>query len=218
MRTIIGLFTLAGAIALSGCSATKAVEVTKPDLSKIAQGLSQISPQPTSITATKSDQTHQQTNDEYYFTQADQHPEKALIDAINSSTQTLDIAIYSLTHPEIVAAIKEAKKRGVAVRIISDKIQSGGKTQEEALKLLGSAGIPMKINKHSGLMHLKVTIADKKIVTTGSYNYSKAASTTNDEVLMVIRNEDAAKSFTEQFERMWNDTKGFESVDKKIAK
>ena len=137
---------------------------------------------------------------------------------INSSTQTLDIAIYSLTHPEIVAAIKEAKKRGVAVRIISDKIQSAGKSQTEAMKLLGSAGIPMKINKHSGLMHLKVTIADKKIATTGSYNYSKSASTDNDEVLMVIRNEDIAKSFTEQFERMWNDTKGFEALDKKIAK
>jgi phosphatidylserine/phosphatidylglycerophosphate/cardiolipin synthase-like enzyme len=65
-----------------------------------------------------------------------------------------------------VAAIKEAKKRDVVVRIISDKIQSTGKTQDEALKLLGSAGIPMKINKHSGLMHLKVTIADKQVATT----------------------------------------------------
>ncbi|OPH51927.1 hypothetical protein BC351_34510 [Paenibacillus ferrarius] len=122
-----------------------------------------------------------------------------------------------MTHPDIVAAIKDAKKRGVQVRVITDKIQSEGKAQVEALKLLGSTGIPMKVNKHSGLMHLKVTIADKKVVTTGSYNYSKAASTTNDEVLMVIHNEDAAKSFSEQFDRMWNDTKGFESIDKKIA-
>ncbi|OPH62184.1 phospholipase [Paenibacillus ferrarius] len=159
----------------------------------------------------------QQANDEYYFTKADQHPEKALIDVINSSKTTLDIAIYSLTHPDIVAAIKEAKKRGVVVRIITDKIQSSGKTQEEALKLLGSSDIPMKVNKHSGLMHLKVTIADKQVVTTGSYNYSKAASTTNDEVLMVIRNSDAANTFSEQFDNMWNDTKGFEKIEKKIA-
>nr|WP_290439078.1 phospholipase D-like domain-containing protein [Paenibacillus sp. GP183] len=47
---------------------------------------------------------------------------------MNSSKQTLDIAIYSLTHPDIVSAIKEANKRGVAIRIISDKIQSAGKT------------------------------------------------------------------------------------------
>jgi phosphatidylserine/phosphatidylglycerophosphate/cardiolipin synthase-like enzyme len=159
----------------------------------------------------------QQVGDEYYFTQANQHPEKALINVINSAKQTLDIAIYSLTHPDIVSAIKEAKKRGVVVRIISDKIQSAGKTQDEALKLLGSAGIPMKINKHNGLMHLKVTIVDKKVVTTGSYNYSQAASTSNDEVLMVIHDEATAKAFTDQFERMWNDTKGFETLQKKIA-
>lgn len=214
MRKIIKLIALSGALALSGCSA-KALETVKPDFSKTAQVVSQ-SPQPTATPQVKSDQL--QKKDEYYFTQADQHPEKALIDVINSSAQTLDIAIYSLTHPEIVASIKEAKKRGVAVRIISDKIQSAGKSQTEAMKLLGSASIPMKINKHSGLMHLKVTIADKKIATTGSYNYSKAASTDNDEVLMVIHNEDIAKSFTEQFERMWNDTKGFEDIDKKIAK
>jgi phosphatidylserine/phosphatidylglycerophosphate/cardiolipin synthase-like enzyme len=75
----------------------------------------------------------------------------------------------------------------------------------------------MKINKHNGLMHLKVTIADKKVVTTGSHNYSQAASTSNDEVLVVIHDEVSAKTFTEQFERMWNDTKGFETLQMKIA-
>jgi hypothetical protein len=54
-----------------------------------------------------------------------------------------------------VSAIKKTKKRGVVVRIISHKIQSASKTQDEALKFLGSAGIPMKINKHNGLMHIE---------------------------------------------------------------
>jgi phosphatidylserine/phosphatidylglycerophosphate/cardiolipin synthase-like enzyme len=182
---------------ISGCGSTS------------KSGLTQTTTQPSSVV--------KQVGDEYYFSQASQHPEKALIDVINSTKQTLDIAIYSLTHPDIVSAIKEAQKRGVAVRIISDKTQSAGKTQDEALKLLGSAGIPMKVNKHNGLMHLKVTIADKKVVTTGSYNYSQAASTSNDEVLMVMHDEAAAKAFTDQFERMWNDTKGFETLQKKIA-
>ncbi|MCU6793974.1 phospholipase D-like domain-containing protein [Paenibacillus sp. WQ 127069] len=83
--------------------------------------------------------------------------------------------------------------------------------------IIGSAGIPMKINKHCGLMHLKITIADKKVATTGSFNYSKPASTTKDEVLMVMRGEEVAKSFTEQFEKMWNNTKEFETIEKKIV-
>jgi phosphatidylserine/phosphatidylglycerophosphate/cardiolipin synthase-like enzyme len=216
MRRIFGILTLLIFIVLTGCmkgSTDSSKNLKASSVQPTTLPIVQPSPQPTAAI----DQVKQQTNIEYAFSQAHQHPEKMLIDVINSTKETLDIAIYSLTHPDIVAAIKEAKKRGVTVRIISDKIQSTGKTQDEALKLLGSAGIPMKVNKHNGLMHLKVTIADKKVATTGSYNYSQAASTSNDEVLMVIHDEAAAKAFTDQFERMWNDTKGFETLQKKIA-
>ncbi|CAG7651223.1 phospholipase D-like domain-containing protein [Paenibacillus allorhizosphaerae] len=196
MKWIKSIIAILLAASLAGCSASYAK-------------------QPESVPTSKS--ISADTKLEWAFTKADQHPEKVLIDVINGTKETLDIAIYSLTHPDIVKAIKEAKSRGVAVRIITDKIQSGGKTQVEAMKILGSAGIPMKINSHSGLMHLKVTISDKTVVTTGSYNYSKAASTTNDEILMVIRDPEVTKSFSEQFERMWADKKGFETIEKFIA-
>jgi phosphatidylserine/phosphatidylglycerophosphate/cardiolipin synthase-like enzyme len=166
---------------------------------------------------TASTTTLKNTQVDWAFTQAGQHPEKLLIDVIRSAKSTLDIASYSLTYPDIIQSIKDAKKRGVSVRVISDKIQSSGKAQKEALKILGSSGIPIKINTHSGLMHLKVTIADKRIATTGSFNYTKAASTTNDEVLMVVHDETVAKSFAEQFQGMWNDTTGFKSIDAKIG-
>ncbi|MCC3375471.1 phospholipase D family protein [Cohnella sp. REN36] len=151
------------------------------------------------------------------FTQADQHPEQRLVEVIDGARRTLDVAIYSLTYPDIVQAIKNAKKRGVDVRLVTDRIQSGGKSQQEALKLLGSAGIPIKINRHSGLMHLKMTVADREVATTGSFNYSKSASTTNDEMLVVVRNPEVAAAFADEFERMWKDDKGFETITPSIA-
>ncbi|WP_308634868.1 phospholipase D-like domain-containing protein [Paenibacillus silvisoli] len=154
---------------------------------------------------------------EWAFTQDGGHPDQLLIRVINEAEASLDIAIYSLTKPDIVDAIKKAKKRGVKVRIITDRTQSKGKSQKEALKLLGSAGIPMKVNKHSGLMHLKMTIADGKTATTGSFNYSKSASTDNDEILMVLRNSEVAESFAQQFQEMWGDTEGFEAITPIIA-
>ncbi|WP_258171343.1 phospholipase D-like domain-containing protein [Paenibacillus sp. R14(2021)] len=154
---------------------------------------------------------------EWAFTQAEQQPDQLLIGVIDGAADTLDIAIYSLTKPDIVDAIKQAKKRGVSVRIITDRIQARGKSQKEALKLLGSAGVPLKINKHSGLMHLKITIADGKTATTGSFNYSKAASTDNDEVLMLLHNSDIAASFEKQFQAMWDDTAAFEAITPIIA-
>ncbi|MFD2329911.1 phospholipase D-like domain-containing protein [Cohnella sp. GCM10020058] len=156
-------------------------------------------------------------NVQWAFTQDDQHPEKLLIGVIQGAKETLDVAIYSLTYPDIVAAIRDAHRRGVAVRLLTDRIQSSGKTQKEALKLLGSAGIPIKINSHSGLMHLKMTVADGQVATTGSFNYSKAASTTNDEMLVVLRDAAAAASFEEAFERAWNDRDGYETLSVAIA-
>jgi len=157
------------------------------------------------------------SNMEIYFTRAGDKPEQALIEVIAGSQETLDIAIYSLTHPDIVAAIRDAANRGVRVRIIEDKQQAGGKSQKEALKLLGSAGAALKINKHSGLMHLKTTIADGEVVTGGSFNYSKAASTGNDEVLTIYRSPQVARDFTNQFEAMWTDDTRFEPIDRYIA-
>lgn len=212
MKKYFGLLALIAILMTSGCTkAEPQKEVTAP-VHKTEPGSQTSEPAKQPVKQLVS------ANVEYAFTRADQHPEKVLIDVINSAKGTLDIAIYSITHPDIVAAIRDAKKRGVAVRVITDKAKSEGKAQQEALKILGSAEIPTKVNSHNGLMHLKVTIADKKVVTTGSYNYSKPASTTNDEVLAVIREEGAANTFSDQFEKMWNDTKNFKLIEKKIVK
>ncbi|MBB6638212.1 phospholipase D-like domain-containing protein [Cohnella thailandensis] len=190
----IGGLALAVGLLLSGCAAG---EMTgKPEADAAALSGNQV---------------------EWAFTQADQHPEQQLVSLIGEAKETLDIAIYSLTYPDIVQAIKDAKARGVGVRLITDKIQSGGKSQKEALKLLGSAGIPMKINSHSGLMHLKMTIVDGAAATTGSFNYSKSASTTNDEIFVIFRNADIARSFEEQFDAMWTDEDRFETIAPTIA-
>ncbi len=142
----------------------------------------------------------------YYFPRAGQHPDIALADVINSSKSSLDIAIYSLTKPNIVNAIAAAKKRGVAVRIITDRDESSSKSQARELNILIGAGIPIKINSHKGLMHLKVTIADDSTVTTGSYNYTNEATYDNDEVLVIIQSPSMAQDWDSEFGRMWADT------------
>lgn len=148
---------------------------------------------------------------EYYFPRAGQKAEPQLISIINSAQKTLDVAIYSLTDSKVGSAITQAHGRGVSVRIITDREQASGQYEKALLKGLVKAGIPVKIDTHSGLMHLKVTVADGKIATTGSYNYTKSAEESNDEVFVVLRDEKAAKDFDAEFGKMWNDTKNFRS-------
>jgi phosphatidylserine/phosphatidylglycerophosphate/cardiolipin synthase-like enzyme len=146
---------------------------------------------------------------EYYFPRAGQHPDQELINVINSAKSNLDIAIYSITKDNIVQAIAAAKGRGVTVRLISDKEESADQYQVKALDTLESDGIPVKINHHSGLMHMKVTIADNSTVTTGSYNYTDEATDENDEVLVIIHDPTIAQNFDTEFTTMWNDTKNY---------
>lgn len=146
---------------------------------------------------------------QYAFSQESQHPEKLLNQVIQNAQKTLDIAIFSITEKSIVQSILDAKARGVAVRIITDEDQSDGKGQKAVLEKFKNAGIPIKMDHHSGYMHLKVTIADQKTVTTGSFNYSASAVRRNDEVLVVIPDDTMAKQWTKVFEDMWEDDKNF---------
>ncbi|ALS09982.1 hypothetical protein ABE82_26595 (plasmid) [Paenibacillus peoriae] len=153
------------------------------------------------------------SNIQYAFSQEDQHPEKLLDQVIEESQKTLDIAIFSITEKSIVSAILDAKQRGVDVRIITDEDQSEGKGQKAALEKLKNAGIPIKVDHHSGYMHLKVTIVDQEVVTTGSFNYSASAVRRNDEVLVVIPDREMAKQWTRVFDSMWKDDKNFLSFN-----
>jgi phosphatidylserine/phosphatidylglycerophosphate/cardiolipin synthase-like enzyme len=146
---------------------------------------------------------------QYYFPRAGQAPEPVLVSLINSAKTSVDMAIYSFTDTNIANAIIKDKKRGITVRVMSDKEESTNSYQKAVLTSLKKAGIPVKINKHSGLMHLKVTIVDKATATTGSFNYTKAAETENDEVFVVLKDATVAKNFDNEFSTMWNDTKNY---------
>ncbi|MDQ7094284.1 phospholipase D family protein [Desulfosporosinus sp. PR] len=192
-------------LALAGCSASTPIANASPN-----QATSTIAA--TSPTTEQTASTTSNDKIEYYFTRAHQHPEQALESQISSAKSTLDIAIYSLTKKDIVDSIIAAKKRGVDVRIITDHIESKTKSEASELPLLKSAGIPLKEDTHSGLMHMKVSIIDKSVVTTGSYNYTQNASTDNDEVLVIIHDAKIASDWTNEFEQMWEDTKDYAEI------
>jgi phosphatidylserine/phosphatidylglycerophosphate/cardiolipin synthase-like enzyme len=224
--------SIAVALSLSGCSSAKnqpgaasqstaaTVQSTAPtvnatptsltDQPKDAQKTLDAPKQPT--TATDAAATAEQPKIEYAFTHDKGHPEKMLIGVINEAKTSLDIAVYDLTNKDIVAAILEAKKRGVKVKIITDQQEAKTKAQAAQLKALKAAGIPIKENKHNGLMHLKVTIADKSVLTTGSFNYTLAAATSNDDVLVVIHDPKMAQDWDTEYEKMWADKMNYQDL------
>ena len=94
MRKVIVLVSLIIVVVLSGC--TKAAPATSSET--LTRAVS-TQPAPLAVTQTttpkpldsssSTDQSTQSNDTKYYFTQAGQHPEKALIDVINSQPKRL---------------------------------------------------------------------------------------------------------------------------------
>lgn len=147
---------------------------------------------------------------DYIFTKGGKSAKQKLIQIIENSKKTVDIAIFTVTDKDIISHLCFATKRGVKVRLITDKKQTNSiKYQKDCIQKLIMNEIPVKINSHSGFMHLKLIISDNTTVATGSYNYTKAADRSNDEVVVFINNKKLATEWTKKFETMWHDSTNF---------
>jgi phosphatidylserine/phosphatidylglycerophosphate/cardiolipin synthase-like enzyme len=127
--------------------------------------------------------------------------DQVFISWINASQKTLDGAIYGLTDENIAYALVQAKRRGVRVRVVHDKVQAAGK--RDVSEVLLNAGIPVHIRRGSegGILHHKFLIIDSSYVITGSFNWTNNASDKNDENFIVI--DDQTPAFQKEFDRLW---------------
>ena len=115
------------------------------------------------------------------------------------------VAMYGLTYPPAVRALVAAKRRGVDVRVLTDRERLRDQKQMLALETLRLAGIPIRINHHDSLMHLKQVVVDDRVNTTGSMNLTTSGNEYNDERLDVVSDPVSTLQAKHKFLRMWND-------------
>ena len=122
---------------------------------------------------------------------------KMVIEQIKCAVNTIDIAAYSITDSEIIAALNDAKENGVEIRLLLDKVQAAGR------KSISRTWKDCCIDIRSGLMHDKIMIIDGNVLITGSYNFTNNARKSNDENLLVIFDGNIIKKYENQFEILW---------------
>ncbi len=121
---------------------------------------------------------------------------------IDSAQRSVLVAVYVFTSDPLADALIRAHQRGVEVRVVIERGEAEGRGSEyERLK---SAGILIRLDGNSGLMHHKFMVIDEQIVVTGSYNWSAAAEDRNDENVVAIDDREIASLYVEEFERVWN--------------
>ena len=139
---------------------------------------------------------------EVYFSPQDGTLEY-ILSAINSAQESIYFLAYSFTSDELAEALIEKAKSGVTVSGVFDEDQYHSNSGTEFDTLRG-AGIDVRLDGNSRLMHHKVFIIDGKIVITGSYNFSNNAEHNNNENTLIIHNQDIAAEYLAEFERIYN--------------
>jgi phosphatidylserine/phosphatidylglycerophosphate/cardiolipin synthase-like enzyme len=120
---------------------------------------------------------------------------------IERTEQQLDVAVYSITHDTIAQALIDAHNRGVHIRVLIDKAQAGNRYADD--EKLEEAGIELRRDRQSGLMHLKMAISDGKAVGLGSFNWTAGAVERNREVWQVTRLSYIVRDCQANFEEVW---------------
>jgi phosphatidylserine/phosphatidylglycerophosphate/cardiolipin synthase-like enzyme len=140
----------------------------------------------------------------------DDEPLKQVVRLYDQATQYVFVSVYGLTSPVAIKALVAATKRGVDVRVITDRERLDDPKQRAALSALRQAGIPVKVNRHDGLMHLKQVVVDDEINTNGSMNQTTSGNRYNDERLDIIKDHTITVKAREKFLTMWKDEERFE--------
>jgi len=123
-----------------------------------------------------------------------------IVQQINNARSSVLVQAYSFTSEPIIAALSQAKQRGLDVRAILDK--SNEQDRYSAATFLTNHGIAVLIDDKPAIAHNKVMVLDGVDVITGSFNFTKAAQERNAENVLVIKQEpQLARAYTDNWKR-----------------
>lgn len=133
--------------------------------------------------------------------------EGRLIEKINAAQTSIHIASFEFDLTPVAEALIAAKQRGVDVRWVTDD-ESGLEADKEPdhgqFALLQNAGIEIRSDDRSALMHNKFWIFDGQTVWTGSTNITENGIFKQDNNVIVIQSPELAAIYEREFQEMWN--------------
>ncbi|XP_009955302.1 PREDICTED: mitochondrial cardiolipin hydrolase, partial [Leptosomus discolor] len=115
----------------------------------------------------------------------------------------LEICLFAFSCPQLGHAVQLLHRRGVRVRIITDAQYMGLRGSQ--IGLLRHTGIQVRHDQENGYMHHKFAIVDRRMLITGSLNWTADAIQKNRENVLVMEDAEYVKPFLDEFERIWEE-------------
>lgn len=132
--------------------------------------------------------------------------EGRLIEKINAAQSSIHIASFEFDLTPVAEALIAAKQRGVDVRWVTDDehgVEADGEPGHGQFAMLEDAGIEVRSDTRSALMHNKFWIFDGQIVWTGSTNITENGVFKQDNNTIVIQSAALAAIYEREFQEMW---------------
>ncbi|KAL9835569.1 LOW QUALITY PROTEIN: mitochondrial cardiolipin hydrolase [Geothlypis trichas] len=126
-----------------------------------------------------------------------------LVRRLLSARRSLDLCLFSFSCPQLARAVQLLHRRGVRVRVVTEAQYMG--LHGSQIGRLRHAGIQVRHDQHSGYMHHKFAIVDRRMLITGSLNWTTQAIQSNRENVLVVEDAEYVKAFQEEFERIWEE-------------
>lgn len=123
-------------------------------------------------------------NLELWILPDDQRAVRRLIELIRSAQKTIKVAMFTWTRTDLTQELIDANKRGVHVEAVIDRY-SGKGASAKVVKMLGNAGIPVRLSTGQGLLHHKFAYIDDSLLVNGSANWTVSAFKYNDDCFIV---------------------------------
>ena len=134
-----------------------------------------------------------------------ENPESGLVSIISRAGKYIHGAFYEVSSLRVLNALAAARKRGVEVKLVTEK-QTYGKKMS-VLRRFAEAGIEVATDagRRGGLMHNKFAVVDGRYVWTGSFNPTDGDSSRNDNNAILIDSPPLADIYESEFMEMFRD-------------
>jgi len=129
--------------------------------------------------------------------------EPLILRGIEQAQHSIRIAAYAFTRTRMGAALVEARRRGVDVRIKMDAQQAVYPSAKRLLAYLEEHEIPVTLITVKGdysAMHNKFLVIDNRYVITGSHNFTTTAGSANWENMLRVDSPTIALRYAEAWE------------------
>lgn len=122
------------------------------------------------------------------------------------------VAVYAFTSDELAWGLIKARQRGVKVQVVLDaefdaanETSKGQLLERQGISVRRASGLNTgNPQRGPGLMHQKFAVIDRKVLLTGSYNWTVSADQFNEESLLIFRDAGPlAEDFRKAFARLW---------------